>query len=129
MSETVSELYAILRGRWVQENGFHHQVHRWGINQLDGRTTLPCDPDEVIPNPARRRLDRQVRLARVTAGLARNELAARPEGDLRRARWEAILSRANQRERARRAAPDHTQARPALRDRARRQARATRRRL
>jgi hypothetical protein len=96
---SASELYAILRGRWVQENGFHHQVHRWGINQLDGRTTVPSDPDEVIPNPARRRLDRNVRLARVTAGLARNELAARAEGDLRRARWEAVLARACQRER------------------------------
>ena len=49
---------------------------RWGINQLDGRTTEPYDPDAVIPNPARRRLDRNVRIARVTAGLARNELAA-----------------------------------------------------
>lgn len=96
---SASELYAILRGRWVQENGFHHQVHRWGINQLDGRTTEPCDPDEVIPNPARRRLDRNVRLARVTAGLARNELAARTETDPRRARWEAILARASERER------------------------------
>ncbi len=82
-SLSASELYAILRGRWVQENGFHHQVHRWGINQLDGRTTEPYDPDAVIPNPARRRLDRNVRLARVTAGLARNELAALAEGDVR----------------------------------------------
>jgi hypothetical protein len=96
---SVSELYAILRGRWVQENGFHHQVHRWGINQLDGRTTVPYDPDAVIPNPARRRLDRNVRLARVTAGLARNELAARAEGDPRRGRWEATLARAIARER------------------------------
>ena len=96
---SASELYAILRGRWVQENGFHHQVHRWGINQLDGRTTEPYDPDAVIPNPARRRLDRNVRLARVTAGLARNELAARVEGDPRRARWEAILARSLARER------------------------------
>lgn len=96
---SASELYAILRGRWVQENGFHHQVHRWGINQLDGRTTEPYDPDAVIPNPARRRLDRNVRLARVTAGLARNELAARAEADPRRGRWEAILARAIARER------------------------------
>jgi hypothetical protein len=96
---SASELYAILRGRWVQENGFHHQVHRWGINQLDGRRTEPYDPDAVIPNPARRRLDRNVRLARVTAGLARNELAARTEGDPRRRRWEAILARAIARER------------------------------
>ncbi len=96
---SVSELYAILRGRWVQENGFHHQVHRWGINQLDGRTTEPYDPDAVIPNPARRRLDRNVRLARVTAGLARNELAARAEGDPRRGRWEVTLAHAIVRER------------------------------
>ena len=96
----VAELYAILRGRWVQENGFHHQVHRWGINQLDGRTTLPYNPDAVIPNPARRRLDRDVRLARVTAGLARNQLAALPQDEPRRAGWEAILRRASDRESA-----------------------------
>jgi len=96
---SASELYAILRGRWVQENGFHHQVHRWGINQLDGRTTEPYDPNAVIPNPARRRLDRNVRLARVTAGLARNELAALAEGEVRRKRWDAILARACTRER------------------------------
>jgi hypothetical protein len=96
---SASELYTILRGRWVQENGFHHQVHRWGINQLDGRTTEPYDPDAVIPNPARRRLDRNVRLARVTAGLARNELAALAKSDPRRGRWDATLTRAAARER------------------------------
>jgi hypothetical protein len=95
---SASELYAILRGRWVQENGFHHQVGRWGTNQLDGRTIEPYDPDAVIPNPARRRLDRNVRLARVTAGLARNELAALAGGDARRGRWDAILARAIARE-------------------------------
>jgi hypothetical protein len=94
----VVDLYAILRGRWAQENGFHHEVHRWGINQLDGRTTEPYDPDGVIPNPARRRLDRNVRLARVTAGLARNELAALAKDNPRRKRWEAILTQATARE-------------------------------
>ena len=89
---------AILRGRWVQESGFHHQVHRWGINQFDGRTTAPYDPDAVIPNPARRRLDRNVRLARVTAGLARNQLAVLAQDAPRRAGWEAILRRAVERE-------------------------------
>jgi hypothetical protein len=97
-SLSVSELYAILRGRWVQENGFHHQVHRWGINQLDGRTTEPYDPDAVIPNPARRRLDRNVRLARVTAGLARNQIAVLAPDAPRRAGWEATLRRAVERE-------------------------------
>jgi hypothetical protein len=98
-SLSASELYAILRGRWVQENGFHHQVQRWGINQLDGRATEPYDPDAEIPNPARRRLDRNVRLARVTAGLARNELAALASDDPRRGRWDATLERAVARER------------------------------
>jgi len=93
----VPELYAILRGRWVQENGFHHEVRRWGINQLDGRSLESYDPDAVIPNPARRRLDRNIRLAKVTAGLARNELAALAKGDPRRGRWEATLSRATDR--------------------------------
>ena len=90
--------FHFLLARWVQENGFHHQVHRWGINQLDGRTTAPYDPDAVIPNPARRRLDRNVRLARVTAGLARNELAVLAKNDPRRGRWDAILTRATTRE-------------------------------
>ena len=97
-SLSVSELYAILRGRWVQENGFHHQVHRWGINQLDGRTTEPYDPDAVIPNPARRRLDRNIRLARVTAGLARNQLAVLALDAPRSAGWNATLRRAVERE-------------------------------
>jgi len=97
-SLSVSEVYEILRGRWVQENGFHHEVHRWGINQLDGRTTEPYDPDAVIPNPARRRLDRNLRLARVTAGLARNELAALAKDNPRRMRWEAILTQATARQ-------------------------------
>jgi hypothetical protein len=73
-------------------------VHRWGINQLDGRTTEPYDPDAVIPNPARRRLDRNVRLSRVTARLARNELAALAKDNPRRKRREAILTQATARE-------------------------------
>ena len=112
----VAELYAILRGRWVQENGFHHQVHRWGINRLDGRTTVPYDPDAEIPNPARRRLDRDVRLARVTAGLARNQLAALPKDEPRRAGWEAILRRASDRESALLALRPATPTHAALRD-------------
>jgi hypothetical protein len=30
-----------MRGRWRQENGFKHGVERWGINQLDRRSTEP----------------------------------------------------------------------------------------
>lgn len=73
--QPVEFLIDTMRGRWVQENGFKHGVERWGINQLDGRTTEPYSPDDIIPNPARRRLDRAMRVARVREGDARRELA------------------------------------------------------
>jgi hypothetical protein len=87
-----ARLIEIMRGRWVQENGFKHGVERWGINQLDDRKTLPVDEDEVIPNPARRRLDRALRAARVNEGDARRRLADMRDDDPRRGRWEAALS-------------------------------------
>jgi hypothetical protein len=63
-------------GRWNQENGFKHGVGRWGINQLDGRKAAHYPPETIIPNPARRRLDRALRLARRREGDARSKLAA-----------------------------------------------------
>lgn len=76
ISEQPAEwLIGVARGRWGQENGFKHGVARWGQNQLDARTVHPCDPATVIPNPARRRLDRDLRLARTREGEARRKLA------------------------------------------------------
>lgn len=74
-------------GRWQQENAFHHGNRRWGINQLDDRAVKLYPPGTIIPNPARRRLDRSLRLARVAEGDARRKLAStRPAlGELRRA--------------------------------------------
>lgn len=74
-SRPAEELVAVMRGRWRQENGFKHANERWGINQLDGRTVVPFSPDSVIPNPARRRLDNALRLARAREGELRNKLA------------------------------------------------------
>jgi len=68
-------LIGVMRGRWRQENGFKHGVERWGQNQLDSRTVHPCNPETTIPNPARRRLDRDLRLARTREGEARRRLA------------------------------------------------------
>jgi len=84
-------LIGIMRGRWAQENAFKHGVERWGINQLDGRKVLPYPPDTIIPNPARRRLDRALRLARARDGEARRELAALAPEHPRRARLEKDL--------------------------------------
>ncbi|MBC8425637.1 helix-turn-helix domain-containing protein [bacterium] len=69
-------LYLIAKHRWRQENGFKHGNERWGINQLDGRRTDPYPEDAIIPNPARRRLDRSLRVARQAEGAARNRLAS-----------------------------------------------------
>lgn len=91
-----ARLIEIMRGRWVQENGFKHGVERWGINELDDRKTVDVDPDEIIPNPARRRLDRALRAAYVREGDARRRIADLAADDPRRARWEEELRRAEE---------------------------------
>jgi len=69
------QLIEILKGRWCQENGFKHGNERWGINQLDQRKIEDVPPGTVIPNPARRRLDRALKIARTREGEARRHLA------------------------------------------------------
>jgi hypothetical protein len=94
--EPAAWLVEVMRGRWSQENAFKHGNERWGINQLDGRTTKHYDPDTVIPNPARRRLDRALRIAKVREGDARRELAHRASDDPKRERLERDLAEALQ---------------------------------
>jgi hypothetical protein len=92
--QPAQRLIDVMRGRWNQENAFKHGAERWGINQLDGRMTVPYPPDTVIPNPARRRLDRALRLAKVREGEARRELARLPADHPRRARFEREIDAA-----------------------------------
>ena len=68
-------LITIMRGRWRQENAFKYGKERWGINHLDARKVAPVDPNDVMPNPARRRLDIARRAAHVREGDARCILA------------------------------------------------------
>jgi hypothetical protein len=63
--ESAAWLIRVMRGRWNQENDFKHAVERWRQNQLDGRTVEEYPPETVIPNPARRRLDHALRIARL----------------------------------------------------------------
>jgi hypothetical protein len=93
-TQSAKRLIEVMSGRWVQENGFKHGVERWGINQLDGRTVTPYSPDEIVPNPARRRLDHALRIARVREGDARSQLARLASDDRRRARWEQEITEA-----------------------------------
>jgi hypothetical protein len=91
--EPAERLVEILWHRWRQENGFKHGVERWGINQLDARTVEPYPPGTIVPNPARRRLDHALRIARVAEGDARRVLARHPAG-ARRVRAERDLAEA-----------------------------------
>jgi hypothetical protein len=87
-----ARLVEILWHRWRQENGFKHGVERWGINQLDGRSVESYPPGTIIPNPARRRLDRALRLARIAEGDARRDLARFDPTDARHRAAEADLA-------------------------------------
>jgi hypothetical protein len=73
-------------GRWQQENAFKHGAERWGINQLDGRKVEPYPAGTIIPNPARRRNERALKIARADEGRARSVLANENATDKRRAR-------------------------------------------
>lgn len=85
-------LLAIMIGRWLQENGFKHGNERWGINQLDSRKVVDYAPETVLPNPARRRLDDALRIAKTREGDARCKLAAlAPENVEQRAKLEKQL--------------------------------------
>jgi transposase len=70
------ELIPIQLQRWGrQENQFKHGIERWGINQLDGRKVQPYPDGTIIPNPARRKLDRSLQLLRAGEGQLRRKLA------------------------------------------------------
>jgi len=71
-----ADLIRTLLLRWSrQENMFKHEVERWGLNQLDGREVRPYSQDAIIPNPARNRLEHQLRLAKAKEGEVRRKLA------------------------------------------------------
>jgi len=94
---------ALIRGhlaRWgLQENQLKHGVERWGINHLDGRRVEDYPPDALVPNPARRRLDRLLKLSHTAEGEAwRGFMRADPD-DPTRARYERDARAAMERQR------------------------------
>ena len=90
--EPAWRLIEIITGRWVQENGFKHGKERWGFNQLDRRQTLKYDPETIIPNPARRRLEFSLRIAGEQEGRIRRKLARLDCDSAKRPGLEAGLS-------------------------------------
>ena len=94
--QPASWLVDVILGRWTQENAFKHGAERWGINQLDSRTVEHYEPQTVIPNPARRRLDNALRVARVKEGEALRKLERLDEDDPRRERLEEDVAAARE---------------------------------
>jgi len=101
----VSELpaEALIRGhlaRWgLQENQLKHGVERWGINHLDGRRVEEYPPDALVPNPARRRLERVLKLSHTAEGEAWRKLARLDPDDPTRAQAERDARAAMERQR------------------------------
>jgi hypothetical protein len=94
------ELIGHILARWArQENQFKHGNERWNLNQLDGRTVVEYPPDAIIPNPARRRLDRALRLAREREGEALRKLAHLERDHPKQARLQQELERARDEQR------------------------------
>ena len=79
-------LVRTMAGRWGQENAFLHGNVRWHINHLDARGVQHYEPETIVPNPARRRLEHDLRVACIAEGDARRQLARLPAAaDARRA--------------------------------------------
>lgn len=95
-SEDAAWLLSVLFSRWNQENGFKHGVERWGMNALDGRKVQRYPPGTIIPNPARRRLERDLKILRVREGELRRKLARprKSESEAARAKLQAALETA-----------------------------------
>lgn len=92
---SAEEVVRHMTRRWAcQENQFKHGVERWGINQLDSRTVEPYPGDSVIPNPARSRIERALRLARTVEGDALRRLQHLGPTDPQRERIQKDLERA-----------------------------------
>jgi hypothetical protein len=98
-----------------QENQLKHAVERWGVNQLDGRNVEQYPPTAVIPNPARRRLDRALKQARDDEGQALRLLSHLENPSHARTRFEQQAEQAYRRqcelEQLRAATPSHAEVR------------------
>jgi hypothetical protein len=94
---------ALIRGqlaRWgLQENQLKHGVERWGINHLDGRRVEEYPPDALVPNPARRRLERVLKLSHTAEGEAWRRWGRLEPDDPEREQAKRDIDRAMERQR------------------------------
>jgi hypothetical protein len=94
------ELIRAQLARWgLQENQLKYGVERWGINHLDGRRVEEYPPDALVPNPARRRIDRLLKLSHTAEGEAWRKLVRADPDDPERAAYERDARAAMERQR------------------------------
>lgn len=111
------ELIVLMLARWArQENQFKHGIERWGVNQLDGRRVDPYPEDAIIPNPARRRLDHALHIARAAEGEALRQQARLQADDPGRERLDAEVQRLRQQQQDIEAQREFTPKKAAVRD-------------
>jgi hypothetical protein len=55
-----ARLACLMFARWRQENLFKYMGQHHGLDQLVSYASGPADPDTLVPNPQRRRLDRDI---------------------------------------------------------------------
>lgn len=59
-----AELAYWMFGRWCQENWFKYMIEQYALDVLVDYDVEPDDPERLVPNPQRRKLEAQVRAAR-----------------------------------------------------------------
>ena len=57
---SAARIACLMFARWRQENLFKYMGEHHGLDQLVSYGADPADPDQLIPNPQRKRLDRQI---------------------------------------------------------------------
>jgi ferredoxin len=68
-------------GRWCQENWLKYMKEEFFLDVLVDYTTEPDDPQREVVNPARRKLDRQLRIARARLNREEAKLAQWKRGE------------------------------------------------
>lgn len=69
-----ARIACLMFARWRQENLFKYMGEHHGLDTLASYAAAPADPDTQIPNPERKRLDRQIAELRKQAAVLRAEL-------------------------------------------------------
>jgi hypothetical protein len=82
-----ARIACLMFARWRQENLFKYMGAHHGLDHLVSYGADPADPDAVIPNPERKRLDRQItelrkQAAKLKAALG-DAVLEEPKGDAR----------------------------------------------